>query len=84
MIDQQRQAARFLTTIRRLNPKADVVGYTGGWRHSAEMRAKTRLPSALVDFGLLPESYLRQAGLRILGPVPKNPEPLRELLSAFG
>lgn len=82
VIDQQRQAARFLKRIRKLNPKADVIGYTGGWRHSAEMRAKTRLPSALVDFGLLPESYLRQAGLRILGPAPKNREPLRELLSA--
>jgi pimeloyl-ACP methyl ester carboxylesterase len=82
VIDQQRQAARFLKTIRKLNPKADVVGFTGGWRHSAEMRAKTRLPSALVGFGLLPQSYLRQSGVTVLGPVPKNREPLRELLSA--
>jgi len=82
VIDQQRQAARFLKTIRKLNPKADVVGIIGGWRHSAEMRAKTRLPSALVGFGLLPQSYLRQSGVTVLGPVPKNREPLRELLSA--
>jgi pimeloyl-ACP methyl ester carboxylesterase len=84
VIDQQQQAGRFLKTIRKLNPKADVVGYTGGWRHSAEMRAKTRLPSALVDFGLLPESYLRQAGLTILGPGPGDREPVRELLSTSG
>ena len=38
----------------------------------------------LVDFGLLPESYLRQAGLTILGPVPKNREPVRELVTVSG
>ena len=73
VIDQQRQAARFLKTIRKLNPKADVVGFTGGWRHSAEMRAKTRLPVGLVGFGLLPESYLRQSGLTVLGPGAEEP-----------
>jgi pimeloyl-ACP methyl ester carboxylesterase len=82
VIDQQQQAGRFLKTLLRINPKADVVGYTGGWRHSAEMRAKTRLPSALVGFGLLPESYLRQSGVTVLGPGHKKGEPVRELVSA--
>jgi pimeloyl-ACP methyl ester carboxylesterase len=73
VIDQQRQSARFLETIRKLNPKADVVGYTGGWRHSAEMRAKTRLPLALAALGLLPSNYYRAAGLRVLEPASAKP-----------
>jgi pimeloyl-ACP methyl ester carboxylesterase len=73
VIDQQRQAARFLGMIRRLSPRANVVGFTGGWSHSAEMRAKTRLPLALATFGLLPRSYYRATGLRVLVPLSKEP-----------
>jgi pimeloyl-ACP methyl ester carboxylesterase len=73
VIDQQRQAARFLELIRQLNPQANVVGFTGGWNHSAEMSAKTRLPLALATFGLLPKSYYRAAGLRILVPLTAKP-----------
>jgi pimeloyl-ACP methyl ester carboxylesterase len=69
VIDQQRQAARFLELIRQLNPRANVVGFTGGWNHSAEMRAKTRLPLALATFGLLPRSYYHAAGVRVLVPL---------------
>jgi pimeloyl-ACP methyl ester carboxylesterase len=70
VIDQQRQAGLFLKTIRKLNPTADVVGYTGDWNHSAEMRAKTRLPAALAAFGLLPTSYERASGMHVLVPGP--------------
>ena len=66
VIDQQRQAARLVKTIRKLNPRAPLIGFTGGWRHSAEMRAKTRLPLALAVFGLLPPSYERVNGLRVI------------------
>ena len=65
VIDQQRQAGRLVRAIRALNPKAALVGFTGGWRHSAEMRAKTRLPLALEVFGLLPKQYGRFSGLRV-------------------
>jgi pimeloyl-ACP methyl ester carboxylesterase len=67
VIDQQRQSARLVHMIRRLNPKADLVGLTGGWRHSAEMHAKTRLPLALSLFGLLPSSYGTTDGLHVVG-----------------
>jgi pimeloyl-ACP methyl ester carboxylesterase len=77
VIDQQRQAARFFKRLLKLNPKANVVGFTGAWRHSAEMRAKTRLPSALAALGLLPSSHARFNGLHLLGP--KAPvKPVRE------
>ena len=65
VIDQQRQAGRLVRAIRALNPRAALVGFTGGWRHSAEMRAKTRLPLALEVFGLLPERYGRFSGLSV-------------------
>jgi pimeloyl-ACP methyl ester carboxylesterase len=86
VIDQQRQAARLVHEIRRLNPSADLVGLTGGWRHSAEMRSRTRLPVALAIFGLLPEGYGRLDGLHVIGQAPlraapgKAPLPKRELL----
>jgi pimeloyl-ACP methyl ester carboxylesterase len=75
VLEQQRQAARLVHTIRKLNPRADVVGYTGGWRHSAEMHAKTRLPFALATFGLLPSGYDKASGLRVVGPGGAGPIP---------
>jgi pimeloyl-ACP methyl ester carboxylesterase len=81
VIDQQRQAGLFLKTIRKLNPNADVVGYTGDWRHSAEMRAKTRLPAALAALGLLPTSYAHASGMHVLAPGPgPNIVPRRSLV----
>ena len=62
---QQRQAGRLVRAIRALNPRAALVAFTGGWRHSAEMRAKTRLPLALAVFGLLPKQYARFSGLHV-------------------
>ena len=73
VLQQPRQSARFVQAIRKLNPKADIVGYTGGWRHSAEMRAKTRLPFALATFGLLPERYERARGVRVFRRVTAGP-----------
>ena len=66
VIDQQRQSGRLVKAIRAINPLAPLIGFTGGWRHSAEMRAKTRLPLALAVFGLLPERYAVYRGLRVL------------------
>src|SRR5439155_9362366 len=66
VIDQQRQSERLYKLIRRLNPTAPVTAYHGYWRHSAEMRARTRLPLALATFGLLPEEYKQPEVARAL------------------
>src|SRR5205085_5709406 len=42
VLDQARQSKRLFDDIRRLNPNAPVAAYQGFWRHSAEMRAKTK------------------------------------------
>jgi pimeloyl-ACP methyl ester carboxylesterase len=55
VLDQARQTKRLYDLIRRLVPNAPVAAYEGYWRHSAEMRATTRLPLALADLGLLPQ-----------------------------
>jgi pimeloyl-ACP methyl ester carboxylesterase len=55
VLDQARQTKRLYDEIHRLNPNAPVAAYQGYWRHSAEMRASTRLPLALADLGLLPQ-----------------------------
>jgi pimeloyl-ACP methyl ester carboxylesterase len=68
VIDQQRQTARLYNAISTLNPSAELIGFTGGWRHSAEMRAKTRLPLSLALFGLLPSRYARLTGLLVKSP----------------
>jgi len=86
VIDQQRQAGRLVHLLQRLNPNGDIVGFTGGWRHSAEMRAKTRLPLALALFHLLPSSFARASGLRVVGRSPLTadataPPPQRRLTS---
>jgi pimeloyl-ACP methyl ester carboxylesterase len=70
VIGQRRQSGRFFETLRRLNPAAPVGGFTGGWRHSAEMRATTRLPLALAIFGLMPASYQVARGMIVMPPDP--------------
>jgi pimeloyl-ACP methyl ester carboxylesterase len=55
VLDQARQTKRLYDEIHSLNPNAPVAAYQGYWRHSAEMRASTRLPLALADLGLLPQ-----------------------------
>ena len=56
VLDQHRQSGRLFYELRRLNPLAPVEAHTGYWNHSAEMQATTRLPLALANFGLLPET----------------------------
>jgi pimeloyl-ACP methyl ester carboxylesterase len=51
----ERQSARLLSKIQELNPRAPVSGYVGFWRHTAAMRARSHLPIALADLGLLDE-----------------------------
>jgi pimeloyl-ACP methyl ester carboxylesterase len=53
----QRNSSRLASQITQLNPEAPLDEYVGFWRHSAEMRASTRLPIALMAFDLLPQDY---------------------------
>jgi len=51
--NQERQTGALYEAIAAINPRAPVQMVVGTWKHSAEMRAKTRLPDALAHFGLL-------------------------------
>jgi pimeloyl-ACP methyl ester carboxylesterase len=67
--DQQRQSAALFRRIAELNPGAPVTAFVGAWNHSAEMQAGTRLPAALVAFGLLPDgAKVRTSGLHVIAP----------------
>jgi pimeloyl-ACP methyl ester carboxylesterase len=55
VVDQRAHSARLVRTIRRLNAKADVRGFTGHWPHSAEMSSHYVLRRALEEFGLIAE-----------------------------
>jgi pimeloyl-ACP methyl ester carboxylesterase len=84
VLDQVRQSKRLFDTIRRLAPNAPVAAYQGFWRHSAEMRANTRLPLALANLGLLPQlpavriaRLAREVNL-FEGPEPPGRPPQRE------
>jgi dipeptidyl aminopeptidase/acylaminoacyl peptidase len=79
VLDQARQTKRLFDEIRRLNPNAPVAAYQGYWRHSAEMRASTRLPLALAELGLLPQlepvrDYELTLGVRLYA-APTTPTP---------
>ena len=54
VLDQSQQTGALYSRLDQLNPDAPVTAFIGTWRHSAEMRASTRLPTALAAFGLLP------------------------------
>jgi pimeloyl-ACP methyl ester carboxylesterase len=54
--DQRDETAALATEIRGWNPYAPLQVFQGTWRHTAEMRWSTRLPQALVRFGLLTRS----------------------------
>jgi hypothetical protein len=53
VLDQPMQSGALYRAIERLNPRAPVQAYVGYWTHSAEMRAKRRLPLAIAQLGLL-------------------------------
>jgi len=73
--DQQRQTQRLVDLILSINPAAPVETYDGYWRHSAEMKAKTRLPLALANFGLLPGHYAYLARQVHVWPLPPEEPP---------
>jgi len=83
VLDQGRQTKRLYELVRRLAPNAPVAAYQGFWRHSAEMRASTRLPLALADMGLLPrlsptkDAYLSRSVRFFPAPEPPGPQPPR-------
>jgi dipeptidyl aminopeptidase/acylaminoacyl peptidase len=62
VLDQRKQSERLFREIRRLNPLAPAYGFAGFWHHSHEMQASTRLPLALITFGLLPPNPRVNAG----------------------
>jgi len=55
--NQSEQSGELYRAIRRINPRAPLEEFVGGWAHSAEMRATSRLPFALAELGLLPARY---------------------------
>lgn len=69
--NQQRQSGALYRAIRTINPRAPVQAFVGAWKHSVEMRAKTRLPGALAAFGLLPAIPSATFGLRV-NPLPED------------
>jgi poly(3-hydroxybutyrate) depolymerase len=48
-----RQSAKLFRRIRQLNPDAPVTAYVGYWRHTVAMHARSQLPMALVELGLI-------------------------------
>ena len=54
MTNQGTQSGRLLKVIRKVSSCAPVAAFVGTWEHSHAFRAETRLPLALVSFGLLP------------------------------
>ena len=56
VLDQHRQSGRLFDVLRQVNPRMPVEAHIGYWNHSAEMQAGTRLPLALANFGLIPET----------------------------
>ena len=62
--NQAHESGALYRDIMRLNPAAPVIQLVGTWRHTAEMRAWTRLPIALRLFGLLPPTHKHAGGLR--------------------
>jgi pimeloyl-ACP methyl ester carboxylesterase len=58
--DQVVETAALGQEILGWNPRAPLHVFRGRWRHTAEMRWSTRLPGALVRFGLLTRSLAIQ------------------------
>lgn len=61
---QARESGALYRAIHRLNPAAPVREFVGTWKHTAEMRAGTRLPLALRLFGLMLPARHHAGGLR--------------------
>jgi hypothetical protein len=73
VVDQQLQSGRLFWELRHLNRSAPVDGFVGFWIHSAEMRARTGLPLALANFGLLPRASSRPwVSIRRVRPFPSG------------
>jgi pimeloyl-ACP methyl ester carboxylesterase len=71
VVNQRQQSGALFKRIMELNPKAPVRAYVGYWVHSHEMRAGTRLPLALANFGLIQEHPERLLfGIRVVPPPP--------------
>jgi poly(3-hydroxybutyrate) depolymerase len=64
--DQARESGALYRAIHRLNPAAPVREFIGTWKHTAEMRARTKLPLALRLFGLMLPARHHAGGLRRL------------------
>ena len=52
--DASSQSGALFWRLRQLNKTMPVHAFVGNWIHTAVMKAKTRLPLALANFGLLP------------------------------
>jgi pimeloyl-ACP methyl ester carboxylesterase len=71
VVNQRAQSGALFDKIRQLNPNAAVQAYVGYWSHSVEMQARTRLPVALAQFGLLgAQSWKLTRGMHYVPPSP--------------
>src|SRR5436190_11467303 len=53
VVDEARESGALYRAVKRLNRWAPVTEHVGAWVHTAEMRARARLPRALAAFGLI-------------------------------
>ena len=83
--NQDEQTGALYRTVRALNPRAPVQAFVGSWAHSAEMRARTRLPAAVAAFGLLPPVPARTTfGIRVHEPPEESCDPRAGPAAAVG
>jgi hypothetical protein len=72
VVDQKQQTGALYRALHRLEPGAPIWAFVGTWRHSAEMRASTRLPAALAFFGLIPP--VKHPTSELHAKLPPNPK----------
>ena len=83
--NQHNQTGALYDAVRALNPRAPVQAFVGTWAHSAEMRARTRLPAAVAAFGLVPAVPARTTfGIRVHAPPEESCDPRARPSTAIG
>jgi hypothetical protein len=79
--NQNAESGALYRAIKRVNPKAPVTRYVGGWAHSREMHPVARLPLVLVRFGLIQLDEPLPRG--VVAPTGARPRSTRAVQAAF-